>query len=299
MVEMRTPLELSSPPPDSKTNALSVDVEDYFQVQALEAYFDRSSWLTLDSRVERNTDRVLQLFSDFDVHGTFFTLAWIAERHKDLIRRIVDDGHEMASHGMSHYRADRQTPDEFRDDIRKSKKILEEISGTEVKGYRAATFSIGAENLWTFEILAAEGYTYSSSINPVRRSGYGMSNAPRFAFKPIANNPFQEFPISSVSILGQNIPCAGGGYFRLWPYALSKLAIKQVNKRDGWPFIFYFHPWELDPDQPRPANVALKSRFRHYLNLNIMEARLRRLLSDFSWDRMDRVFFPGESDKSK
>jgi polysaccharide deacetylase family protein (PEP-CTERM system associated) len=299
MVEMRTPLELSPLPPDRKTNGLSVDVEDYFQVQALEAHFDRSHWDTLDTRVERNTDRVLQLFSDFDVRGTFFTLAWVAERHKDLIRRIVDGGHEMASHGMSHYRADRQTPDEFRDDVRKSKQILEDISGTEVKGYRAATFSINAKNLWTFEILAAEGYTYSSSINPVRRRDYGMPNAPRFAFKPVTDNPFQEFPISSVSILGWNIPCAGGGYFRLWPYALTKLAIEQVNKRDGWPFIFYFHPWELDPDQPRPSNVALKSRFRHYLNLNIMEARLRHLLSDFSWDRMDRVFFPSKTDKSK
>ncbi len=271
-------------------NALSVDVEDYYQVQALESHYARSTWETCESRVEHNTNRILELFADQGVKATFFTLAWIAERHPSLIRSIVDQGHELASHGYSHTRADTQTPDEFRADISKTKHILEDIGGVEVRGYRAATFSIGNKNFWAFDILEQEGYRYSSSINPVHHDNYGMPDAPRFAFFPSSASKMEEYPISTVRMFGQNLPCAGGGYFRLLPYWLIRSAITRVNRHDGWPFVFYFHPWEIDTDQPRPEGVSAKSKFRHYTNLNKMEPRLRRLLSDFKWDRIDRVF---------
>lgn len=275
-------------------NALSIDIEDYYQVQALAPHYARDTWERCESRVENNTNRILQLFDDQGVKATFFTLAWIAERHPSLIRSIVTQGHELASHGYAHIRADAQTPDEFRDDISKTKRILEDIGGVEVRGYRAATFSIGSKNLWAFDILAQEGYRYSSSINPVHHDNYGMPDAPRFAFFPCQNPELEEYPISTVRLFGQNFPCAGGGYFRLLPYWLIRRAITRVNRHDGWPFIFYFHPWEIDADQPRPEGVSAKSRFRHYTNLDKMEFRLRRLLSDFKWDRMDKVFLEME-----
>ncbi len=280
----------SADPQAPRVNALSVDVEDYFQVQALESRFERSCWETIPRRIETNTDRILALFERHNTKATFFTLAWIAERHPALIRRIVEQGHELASHGYAHIRADTQTAEEFRADIRKTKHILEDIGGVPVRGYRAATFSIGPGNLWAFQILAEEGYRYSSSINPVHHDNYGMPAAPRFAFYPLENDSFEEYPLSTVSFFGHNLPCAGGGYFRLLPYQLTRRAIRRVNTRDGWPFIFYFHPWEIDPDQPRPGGLPAKSRFRHYLNLNRMEDRLHRLLTDFAWDRIDRVF---------
>ncbi len=275
---------------DAPVNALSVDIEDYYQVQALESQFPRSSWEACESRVERNTARILELFANQGVKATFFTLAWIAERHPSLIRSIVEQGHELASHGFSHIRADKQTPDEFRADIAKTKRILEDIAGVEVNGYRAATFSIGEKNLWTFDVLAEEGYRYSSSINPVHHDHYGMPDAPRFAFLPSKQAKIEEYPISTVRVFGQNFPCAGGGYFRLLPYWVTRAAITRVNRHDGWPFIFYFHPWEIDANQPRPDGVSVKSRFRHYTNLGKMELRLRRLTSDFRWDRIDRIF---------
>lgn len=270
-------------------NAMSIDIEDYFQVQALETHFDRNGWNALETRVEQNTEQVLQLFSESGVKATFFTLGWIAERHKNLIKRIVAEGHELASHGYSHIRADSQSPSEFREDIRKTKKILEDIGGVQLTGYRAATFSIGSSNLWAFEVLAEEGYEYSSSIFPVKHDFYGMPDAPRFPYRPINGQDFKEFPISTVSFWGRNYPCGGGGYFRILPYWLSRFAVNQVNRSERRPFVFYFHPWEIDPDQPRPHGVSLKSRFRHYTNLNRMERRLRRLLDDFRWDRIDNV----------
>jgi len=271
-------------------NALSVDVEDYYQVQALQSHFPRDSWEACVSRVDANTHRILDLLAEKDVKATFFTLAWIAERHRSLIRSIVDQGHELASHGYAHIRADAQSPEDFRSDIAKTKHILEDIGGTKVSGYRAATFSISEKNFWVYDILAEEGYRYSSSINPVHHDHYGMPQAPRFAFLPVKNKAIEEYPISTVRLLGQNIPCAGGGYFRIFPYWITKRAIARVNALDGWPFIFYFHPWEVDPDQPRPEGVSAKSRFRHYTNLDKMEARLRRLLNDFDWGRMDHIF---------
>lgn len=271
-------------------NAISVDVEDYFQVSAFAGQVRRADWDAHDRRVEGNTEDILGLFAEAGARGTFFTLGWVAERHPQLIRRIVEAGHELASHGFEHKRVGEQTPIEFRDDVRRTKRILEDLSGTPVAGYRAASFSISAETAWAFEVLAEEGYRYSSSVYPIRHDHYGMPSAPRFAYRPCAGHELRELPISTVSILGQRLPCGGGGYFRLLPYGLSKWAIRRVNRHEGQPCIFYFHPWEIDPGQPRIGGLSAKARFRHYTNLGAMRRRLRAVLADFSWDRIDRVF---------
>ncbi len=273
-----------------RRNAMTVDVEDYFQVSAFERYIAREDWQRLPHRVERNTDRVLALFAEHGVKATFFMLGWIAERYPSLLRRIVDAGHELASHGYAHIRVTQQTPAEFYEDIRRSKQLLEDIGGTAVRGYRAASYSIGAANLWALEVLQRAGYAYSSSIYPIRHDLYGMPEAPRFAFRPQGAAELLEVPVTTVAIAGHKLPCGGGGYFRLLPYALSRWAIRRVNEQDGQSCVFYFHPWELDPEQPRVPGIDYKTRFRHYLNLNRMEQRLRALLGDFQWERMDRVF---------
>jgi polysaccharide deacetylase family protein (PEP-CTERM system associated) len=270
-------------------NAMTVDVEDYFQVQALAAVVDRQDWSSRPQRVERNTNRILDLFGECGVKATFFTLGWIAERHPLLVRRIVAEGHELASHGWAHFRADQHSPEQFRADIKRTKATLEAIGGIAVNGYRAASFSIGRGNQWAFAILEEEGYAYSSSVYPVRHDLYGMPEAPRFPFHPIAGHAFREFPITSVLRFGRNWPCGGGGWFRLLPYAVSAAAIRVVHADDRRACIFYFHPWEIDPEQPRQPGLSLKSRFRHYANLGRMEGKLTRLLGDFAWDRMDRV----------
>lgn len=277
-------------PGSAIANAMTVDVEDYFQVQAFADQIRRDDWQAMECRVERNTDAVLQLFADAGCRATFFTLGWVAERYKPLVRRIVAGGHELASHGLAHYRVDHQSPEQFRTDIRRTKAMLEDAGGVPVSGYRAASFSIGAKNLWAFDVLAEEGYAYSSSIYPIRHDIYGMPDAPRFAFRPKGENGILECPITTVSLLGRNLPCGGGGYFRLLPYGVSRWLMRQVNRQDGRPCIFYFHPWEIDPAQPRQAGVSLRTRVRHYTNLSRMEHRLRRVLGDFRWDRMDRVF---------
>ena len=271
-------------------NAMSVDVEDYFQVQAFANQVSRDDWDSRDSRVERNTDHVLALFDDVGIKATFFTLGWVAERFPGLIDRIVSQGHELASHGYEHVRVTEQTPDAFRADIRRTKHTLEDIGGVPVIGYRAATFSIGASNLWAFGVLAEEGYAYSSSIYPVRHDLYGMPSAPRFPFFPDGATGPEEYPITTVRFGGRTLPCGGGGYFRLLPYSISRWAMRRVNRNDDRPCIFYFHPWEIDPEQPRMTTAGWKSRFRHYTNLEKMEGRLRKLGRDFAWDRMDRVF---------
>jgi polysaccharide deacetylase family protein (PEP-CTERM system associated) len=271
------------------SNAMTVDVEDYFQVQALAAVVDREDWSSRPQRVERNTNRILDLFSECGVKATFFTLGWIAERHPRLVRRIVAEGHELASHGWAHFRADQHSPEQFRADVKRTKATLETIGGIAVNGYRAASFSIGSGNQWAFAILEEEGYAYSSSVYPVRHDLYGMPEAPRFPYHPIAGHAFREFPITSVLRLGRNWPCGGGGWFRLLPYAISAAAIRAVHADDHRACIFYFHPWEIDPAQPRQPGLSLRSRFRHYTNLGRMEGKLRRLLGDFAWDRMDRV----------
>jgi polysaccharide deacetylase family protein (PEP-CTERM system associated) len=270
-------------------NAMTVDIEDYFQVQALARVVDRRDWAALPSRVERNTNRVLDLFAEHGMKATFFTLGWIAERHPQLLRRIIREGHEPASHGWAHFRADEHSPEAFRADIRRTKATLEDIGGVAVAGYRAASFSIGRRNQWAFAILAEEGYAYSSSVYPVRHDLYGMPEAPRFPFRPMAGHGFREFPVTSLRRLGRNWPCGGGGWFRLLPYAVSAAALRAVHGDDGRACIFYFHPWEIDPEQPMQSGLALKSRFRHYTNLARMEGKLQRLLGDFAWDRMDRV----------
>tara|TARA_B100001939_G_scaffold346468_1_gene365306 strand:- start:1527 stop:2435 length:909 start_codon:yes stop_codon:yes gene_type:complete len=272
------------------TNVMSVDVEDYFQVGAFENDIRREDWDSLPCRVERNTDAVLALFEDFDVKATFFTLGWVAERYPALIRRIVDAGHELASHGMAHWRVTDQSREAFQDDVRRSKALLEDVGGVPVRGYRAASFSIGSRNLWALEVLAEAGYAYSSSIYPIKHDHYGMPEAPRFAFRPLADRDFREMPVTTVELAGRKIPCGGGGYFRLLPYGISKMAMKRVNRKDGQACIFYFHPWEIDPDQPRQTQAGLKSRLRHYTNLGVMEKKLRKVLRDFRWGRMDEVF---------
>lgn len=286
--------DASDAPGQPLRNAMTCDVEDYFQVQAFASHIRREDWNSFPPRVARNTGRVLDLFAEHGVKATFFTLGWVAERNKELIQRIVREGHELASHGMEHRPVYSQTPDEFRADVRRTKAILEDIGGVAITGYRAASFSITRQTFWAFDILAEEGYRYSSSIYPVRHDLYGIPDAPRFAFKP-AGSPLLEIPMSTVALFGRNFPCSGGGYFRLLPYAISRWGFRQINQRDHRPAIFYFHPWEIDPDQPRQTAAPLKSRFRHYLNLDRMEERLGRLLRDLPWDRMDRIYLDGQT----
>lgn len=268
-------------------NAMTVDVEDYFQVQAFASCIDRSAWHGIAPRVEANVDRILEQFATAGVNATFFTLGWIAERHKPMVRRIVAAGHELASHGYDHARADTQDPETFRDDVSRTRLLLEDIGGVAVCGYRAATFSIGARNLWAFRVLEEAGYAYSSSVNPIRHDLYGMPEAPRIPFRP-DDGALWEIPMTTLRAFGRNWPCSGGGYFRLLPYGAFRQGLSRVNRHGRG--IFYFHPWEVDPDQPRIADCGWKSRFRHYTNLSRMTARLDRLLRDFAWDRMDRVF---------
>lgn len=267
---------------------MTVDVEDYYQVLAFEPYVRRDEWDRYESRVERNTDRILALFAAHGVRATFFTLGIVAQSCPGLVRRIVAAGHELASHGYSHVRVTQQSPEQFRADVLRTKKLLEDIGGVAVRGYRAASYSIGADNLWALDVLAEAGHDYSSSIYPIRHDLYGMPEAPRFAFKP--NQRLLEIPVTTVEVLRQKLPCGGGGYFRLLPYPVSRWAMRRVNQRDRQPCVFYFHPWEVDPTQPRPPNLGMKARVRHYLNLARMESRLTRLLRDFRWGRMDQVF---------
>ncbi len=271
-------------------NAMSVDVEEHFQVQAMAGRVKRSDWEGRPSRVEMSTNRVLDLFARHGAKATFFTLGWVAERHPSLIKRIVAEGHELASHGYEHIRVDAQTPAEFLADILRTKSILEDLGGVSVRGYRAATFSIGRRNMWAFDVLAEAGYTYSSSINPIRHDNYGMHEAPRGPFLPSGVSGVTELPITTVRLGARNFPSGGGGFFRLLPYVVSRWAIDRVNRQDGMPAIFYFHPWEVDAGQPREPGLPLKSRVRHYLNLGRMERRLSKLLQDFAWNRMDHVF---------
>lgn len=271
-------------------NAMTIDVEDYFQVSAFAPHIARDSWAGRECRVEANVDRILGILDDGAVVATFFTLGWIAERYPQLVRRIVDGGHELASHGYGHLRASDQSRAAFLEDISSSKTILEDISGQAVRGYRAPSFSIGPANLWALDALQQAGYRYSSSIYPIVHDHYGMPDAPRFAFYPNGDRGLLEVPITTVRLMKRNLPAGGGGYFRLMPYAMSRWMMRQVNRQDGQPAIFYFHPWELDPGQPRPQGLQWKTRFRHYVNLGRMDGRIRALTRDFAWDRMDRLF---------
>lgn len=272
------------------TNALTIDVEDYFQVSAFAPYIRRSEWDARECRVERNVGRILQMLDERGVKATFFTLGWIAERYPQLVRRIVEGGHELASHGYGHERASDLSQEAFAQDVGRAKKLLEDIGGQAVIGYRAPSFSIGTGNLWAFDTLARAGYEYSSSIYPIKHDHYGMPDSPRFAYR--LGNGLIEIPVTTLRMGGRNLPSSGGGYFRLLPYGLSRWMIRQINQVDRESAIFYFHPWEIDTGQPRIEGIDLKTRFRHYVNIPRMEGRLASLLADFRWGRMDQIFLP-------
>jgi polysaccharide deacetylase family protein (PEP-CTERM system associated) len=275
--------------PTPPLNAMTVDVEDYFHAEALSTCFPRGHWKSLEGRVEANVDRLLTLFETARITATFFVLGWVAERYPQMVARIVDAGHEIASHGYAHRRIDRQQRSDFEEDIRKSTAILEAASGQAVVGYRAPTFSITRDAFWAFEVLEREGYRYSSSVFPIHHDNYGIPEAPRFPFYP-PNSGVLEIPLTTAARFGVNVPCAGGGYFRLLPYWVSRANMRRVNRIEHRPCVFYVHPWELDPAQPRQMSIPLRSRWRHYTNLEATEARLERLLGEFRWARMDRVF---------
>ena len=272
------------------TNALTIDVEDYFQVSAMAPYIARSEWDTRECRVQANVERILALLERHDTRATFFTLGWVAERYPQLVRRIVDGGHELASHGYGHERASDLSREAFMQDIVRAKRVLEDIGGVAVQGYRAPSFSIGHGNLWAFDCLLDSGHRYSSSIYPIKHDHYGMPDAPRFAH-PVRDG-LLEVPVTTVRLGDRNLPSSGGGWFRLFPYALTRWMIERVNREDRASAIFYFHPWEIDHDQPRVPGVNLKTRFRHYVNIGWTERRLDALLSDFRWGRMDDIFLP-------
>lgn len=271
-------------------NAFTVDVEDYFQVAALAPAIERASWPQRESRVERNTGVLLDLLAERGIHGTFFVLGWIAERHPDLIRRIAAAGHEIACHGFSHQLVYDQTPEEFREETARSKSTLEDLSGTAVIGYRAASFSITRRSLWALDVLIDLGFEYDSSIFPIRHDRYGIPGAdprPSRLTAP-SGRTLAEFPLSAASYLGVRVPVSGGGYFRLLPYLVTRAGLRQINGTGERPFAFYLHPWEIDPHQPR-VRVGWLSRFRHYTNLDRCESRLRRLLAEFRFASMREV----------
>jgi polysaccharide deacetylase family protein (PEP-CTERM system associated) len=269
-------------------NALSVDVEDYFHVSAFSSHIPTARWNSMECRVDRNVERILSLLNDSGATATFFTLGWVAERFPQTIRSIADAGHEVASHGYAHGRAIDQSPAAFLADISLAKTIVEDTIGHEVHGYRAPSFSIGASNTWAFDKIVEAGYRYSSSIYPIRHDHYGMPESPRFAHRVRAD--LLEVPIATVRMFASNWPAGGGGYFRLLPYAISRWSIRRINGHDRQPAMFYFHPWEIDPRQPRINGPGAKARFRHYVNLHRTEPRLGQLLRDFRWSRADRVF---------
>ncbi len=278
-------------PGQHPANAMTVDVEDYFQVSAFDSYVDRSTWGDYEGRVEGNTDRILELFENYNTRATFFTLGWVAEKYPAMVRRIVDAGHELASHGWDHIMVTRLSREEFGQDVRRAKQMLEDVGGVAVSGYRAPSYSFTKKNDWAHTVLAEQGYRYSSSVAPIKHDLYGIPSAPRFAHL-CANGAVVELPITTTRLLGRNLPCGGGGWFRLYPYPVSHWAINRVRSKDRERSIFYFHPWEIDPQQPRIKGLGLRTRFRHYQNLSRMESRLEQLLNDFEWGTMAEVFAP-------
>ena len=269
-------------------NGLSVDVEDWFQVGAFENTISRADWDGLELRVGDNVARILDLFDKAGVKATFFTLGWVAERNRAAMQSIVNRGHELASHGYDHTRVFTLTRDQFSADLAKARSILEDASGKAVTGYRAPSFSIDARNPWAHEVLAEHGYAYSSSVAPVVHDHYGWREAPRFAFDPVPGSDLVEIPVTTALWGKRRLAAGGGGFFRVLPYSFTRWAIRQVNS-DHRPAVFYFHPWEVDPDQPRVSNASVRSRLRHYTNLSRMAGKLSDLLGDFAWGRMDEL----------
>jgi polysaccharide deacetylase family protein (PEP-CTERM system associated) len=283
-------------------NYLSIDVEDYFHVSAFESVSPPGSWCQKEMRVVGNTEKILSILSAQSVKATFFVLGWVAERCPDLVRRIAAEGHEVASHGYGHQRLCNLSQTDFREDIRSSKQLLEDLIGQAVVGYRAPSYSISRDSYWAFDELCEAGYLYDSSIFPIQHDFYGISDWCRFASPAVkvseekweprevvnGETSIMEVPISTVNIAGKNFPIAGGGYFRLLPYAVTHLGLQKINQTENQRFVFYLHPWEFDPDQPRMQGAGLKSRFRHYLNLHKTEERFWRLLADFRFGTISR-----------
>lgn len=268
-------------------NGMSVDVEEWFQVGAFERVIDKADWNGLDSRVEANTDATLALFAESGCVGTFFTLGWVADRYPRLIRRIVDAGHEIASHGWDHQRVFTMGAAVFRADLARARATIEDAAGQKVTGYRAPSFSIDQRTPWAHEVLAEEGYAYSSSVAPLKHDHYGWREAPRYAFKPLPDSALIELPVT-VAEIGKRRLATGGGFFRLLPSALTDFAVRQVNRAER-PAVFYFHPWEIDPAQPRVAAAPMRSKLRHYSRLAAMQGKLRGLIGRHDWGRVDAV----------
>lgn len=275
---------MNMPVLDNRLNAMTVDVEDYFQVSAFESVLKPSDWSSIPLRVEENTHRLLDVFAEHNAKSTFFTLGWVAQRCPTLIKRIVEEGHELASHGLNHRRATTMTRDEFIDDVKTSKAILEDAGGVAVKGYRAPSFSVNDDNQWIYEVLVELGFEYSSSTYPISHDLYGVPDWPRFKYQ--RPEGITEIPIPTIVKNDKNVGIGGGGYFRLYPYWLSRKRIQAFMQSETAPYSFYFHPWEIDPGQPKIANAPLKSKIRHYINLGRMEGKLKRLLSDYRWGTM-------------
>ena len=263
------------------TNYLTIDVEDYFQVSAFEDIAPLKKWDSFSARVEQNTSKILDLLADRKIIATFFVLGWVAEKFPGVVKKIVNNGHEIGCHSYYHRLVYNLSPDEFRDDTKKTKDILEDISGCKVRGYRAPSYSITKKSLWALDILKDLGFSYDSSIFPIIHDRYGMPNAPRFPY--IHSNGLKEYPISTSLFMGRKIPIAGGGYFRLFPYWFTRMMLTRINKKENQPFIFYLHPWEIDPDQPRFNHASALSRFRHYNNLDKTASRFKKLLKDFQF----------------
>jgi polysaccharide deacetylase family protein (PEP-CTERM system associated) len=266
---------------------MSVDVEDYLHAWALSPSIPRERWEAWPSRVAESTRRVLALLEAAGVEATFFVLGWVAQRHPDLVREIVARGHELASHGWHHHKVAELSQEAFRRDVQDTRRLLEDLGGVAVRGYRAPSFSIGPGEWWAFAVLEEAGYAYSSSLHPIPHDHYGLPTAPRFPFRP-ADGDLVELPVATLE-LGRRVSCAGGGHFRLLPYAWSRWCLARFRDRECRPATFYFHPWEIDAGQPRVPGLPWRSRLRHYVNLGSMEAKLRSLLRDFRWGRIDRA----------
>jgi polysaccharide deacetylase family protein (PEP-CTERM system associated) len=270
-------------------NAMTVDVEDYFHVSVFERFVSRDRWDSMESRVCRNTDRLLEMFDEKNVKATFFVLGWVAERFDGLVKRIAAAGHEVASHGYEHRLIYNQTPAAFRDDVRRAKSLLEDLSGQSVSGFRAPSYSVTAQTLWAIDVLIEEGHTYDASVFPIHHDRYGIPWSPRHPYVITGDHgTLVEMPGSTVRFAGLNFPVGGGGYFRLLPYAWTQWGIARINRTEERPAIFYLHPWEIDPDQPR-LHADLIGRFRHYTNLARTESRLRSLLSRFRFGPLSNL----------